>query len=183
MAGHTVGALQCGMARATTGGRTPVGGRRRSCRRSLPALLALAVLVPLPASAASDLDAWRSARQVHLAQSAALVVAAQDLVDAGGAGEVRELRQVLSEAVAALDALEVHECFRVWWSYVRTSYVLYDQALIGVEAADIGRVQIATASSTYLAALAAATPVDCTGDRGAISSSPSSPAWGGSLLV
>ena len=125
----------------------------------------LAALVPVPARAASDADAWRTARLLHVAQSAAIGVALEDLADGGSPEEVRELRRVVAAAVAAFDTLEVHECFRVWWSYVRTSYVLYDLALTGVEAEDVGRVQAATASSVYLAAMAAATPVDCLDER------------------
>ena len=148
------------MARATTGGRSLVGGRRRPCRRLLPALL-LAVLVPIPTHAASGADAWLSARQVHLSHSSAIGEAAAGLADGGSAREFNDLRRVVAGAVRAFDDLEVHECFRVWWSYVRSSYILFDQALVGAEANDVAQTQAAVSASRYLTAMAAATTVDC----------------------
>ena len=57
----------------------------------------------------------------------------------------------------------MHDCFRVWWSYVRTSYMLLDEALAGMERGDLGQVQVAVTSSRYLAAQAHSTIVDCPG--------------------
>lgn len=154
------------MARATTGGRTPVGGWRRSCRRLLPALLLLGASMPGTVLGANGSDAWQSARQVFEIQSVAIGQATLALADGGTDGEIRSLRRVVAAAVRELDALEVHDCFRVWWSYVRSSYVLFDQALVGAEANDVAHVQSALAASRYLAAMAQATAVDCETDTG-----------------
>lgn len=153
------------MARATTGGRSPVGGQRRSCRRLLPTFLLLAVLVPGTARAAgTNAEAWVDAREVQKTHSAAIASAAQAFADGGDENEVLELRHQVSAAVLAMDRLDVRDCFRVWWSYVRTSYVMFDQAVMGLQASDLTRVQVATAASTFLDQLAAQTTVDCTRD-------------------
>lgn len=152
------------MARARTGGRTLVGGRRRPCRRLLPALLALGVLVPQPVTATSSADAWMSAQHLHSTRSTAIGRVAEDLSDGGGAREIRMLRAMIGSAVAALDALEVHDCFRVWWSYVRTSYVMLDVALMGMMVGDMAGAQRATTTSAFLSRMAEMTPVDCPRD-------------------
>jgi hypothetical protein len=154
------------MARATTGGRTPVGGRRRSCRRLLPALLVLAVLLPTSAQAASDVDAWAAARELAVGQSVAIGTAASTLSDGGSIDDLTRLRGMVAATVAKLDALEVRECFRVWWSYVRTSYVLFDQALRSAQMGDVAQLQGALTASRWLVAMANATTVDCQGDQG-----------------
>ena len=125
----------------------------------------LALLVPMPVHAASDADAWMSARQVQQSHSTAIGEAALGLADGGSAREVHDLRRVVAGAVRAIDALEVHDCFRVWWSYVRSSYVLFDQALVGVETNDAAHAQAAVSASRYLTAMAAATGVDCPRDE------------------
>jgi hypothetical protein len=125
----------------------------------------LAVLVPTPASAANSADAWMSARQVHVTHAMAIGEAATGMSDGGSAREIRQLRRVVAAAVRAIDGLEVHACFRVWWSYVRSSYVLYDQALAGVESNDVARTQSGVMASRYMGALAAATQVDCPRDE------------------
>jgi hypothetical protein len=61
--------------------------------------------------------------------------------------------------------MEVHACFRAWWSYVRSGYVLFDQALIGVQANNVGHVQAAMASSQYLSLMAASMMVDRASDE------------------
>ncbi|HEY8094361.1 MAG TPA: hypothetical protein VID93_11275 [Acidimicrobiales bacterium] len=121
----------------------------------LPALWAL------PVQASSDSDAWLSAREVQMTHATAIGAAAKDLADGADEPELAELRLLVASAVVAFDGLEVRDCFRVWWSYVRTSYVLYDQALAGLEAHDGMRVQAATAASMYLTTMAANTAVDC----------------------
>jgi hypothetical protein len=154
------------MTHATTRGFTSVGGWRRTCRRLLPALLVLTVLMPATVHGSSGPDAWRSARDVVLSQSVEIGRAARALAESGTASEVRSLRRAIGSAVRELDALEVHDCFRVWWSYVRSSYVLYDQALAGVEANDLAHVQAAMIASRYLASMAKATQVDCGAEIG-----------------
>jgi hypothetical protein len=150
------------MARAATGGRTLVGGQRRSCRRLLPTLLLLAAFLPAPASAAvDDAQAWLSARRIQQTQVDAIAAAAVALSDGGDEREVSLLRRRVAAAIVALDAIDVRECFRVWWSYVRTSLVLYDQAIIGLQVSDSTRVRTATAASTFLTGMAYATAVDC----------------------
>jgi hypothetical protein len=113
--------------------------------------------------AASESEAWLSARQAWITQSTAIDAAAKLLVEGGKEDAVGRLRRAVADAIDELDALEVHDCFRVWWSYVRTSYLLFDQALIGMQQGDLGQVQIAVSSSRYLAAQARATVVDCPG--------------------
>jgi hypothetical protein len=127
--------------------------------------LLLAVLVPVKAHAAgSNAEAWIDAREVQKTHSAAIASAAQAFADGGDEDEVLELRHQVSAAVQAMDRLDVRDCFRVWWSYVRTSYVMFDQAVVGLQASDLARVQIATAASTFLDGLAASTTVDCSRD-------------------
>jgi hypothetical protein len=128
-------------------------------------VLAAVAIVPVPVAGSTSADAWMAAQVVHRTHSTAIGVAAQDLADGGSARDLRELRQLVTTAVAAIDRLEVHGCFRVWWSYVRSSYVLFDQALVGIESSDLAQVQSATAASRYLSAMAAAVPVDCPRDQ------------------
>jgi hypothetical protein len=124
--------------------------------------LTLAVLLPGSAQAAdSNADAWEDAREVQRSHAAAIATAAKALADGGNAEEISELRRLVREALRAMDQLDVRACFRVWWSYVRTSYVLYDQALAGLEDSDLARVRTATLASTFLASMAASTAVDC----------------------
>jgi hypothetical protein len=125
--------------------------------------LALALTSPGAAHAASESEAWLSARQAWITQSAAIEDAAKHVVDGGTPDDVRELRRAVAEAIHEFDTLEVHDCFRVWWSYVRTSYLLFEQALIGIEQGDLGQVQIAISSSRYLSAQARTTVVRCPG--------------------
>lgn len=106
-----------------------------------------------------------SAQLVHRTHSTTIGLAAQGLTDGGSARELRELRGLVATAVVAIDRLEVHACFRVWWSYVRSSYVLFDQALVGVETNDLARVQSATAASRYLSAMAESVDVECPWDE------------------
>jgi hypothetical protein len=172
------------MARATTGGRFRVGGQRRSCHRLLPALLLLAVLVPGQAEAASsDAEAWRAAREVYSSRSAAIAAAVAAFGEDGDVGALHELRRQVALAVIAMDGLDVRACFRVWWSYARTGYVLYDQALIGLQASDLVRIQSSTAAAAYLASMAAATRVVCGGTDRTRSSSSSPGRRGGLPLV
>ncbi len=168
------------MARTTTGGHVPVGGRRRPCRRLLPLLLVLAALVLAPASltASTSADDWISARMVHRTHALAIGEAAQRLADGTTEREVRDLRRVVARAVRAIDRLEVHACYQVWWSYVRSSFVLFDQALVGLESGDPARTQSSVQASRFLATMAAATSVDCPRDAGsatALQPSPSQP--------
>lgn len=151
------------MARTTTGGHVPVGGRRRPCSRLLPVILVLAgvALVPWPVAGSSSADAWLSAQMVHRTHSSTIGEATRDLADGGSEREVRELRILVATAVRDIDRLEVHACFQVWWSYVRSSYVLFDQALAGLESNDLARVQSASSASRYLSALAASVEVEC----------------------
>jgi len=159
------------MASATAGGSARVGGWRRSCRRLLPALLSLAVLVPQTASAATSADAWISAQGLHQRQASAIGLAARGFSENGGdLDELKRLRSMVAAAVNALDALEVHDCFRVWWSYVRSSYVMFDVALLNVQTGDAGRAQSATAASMVLASLADASAVDCRSAKGRLQS-------------
>lgn len=58
-------------------------------------------------------------------------------------------------------AIDVHDCFRVWWSYVRSSFVLFDQALQSGEVIDFGRIQAATNALPCLSSMAASMRVDC----------------------
>lgn len=162
------------MARTTTGGLEPVGGRRRPCRRLLPAILVLAALVttPLPAAALSNAEAWMAARLVHHSHSTAIVAAASELVEGGSMEEIRDLRVRIASAVIALDRLEVHACFQEWWSYVRSSYVLLDQALVGLERNDYAHVQSAATASRYLSALATNVHVECPWDEDAALAGP-----------
>jgi hypothetical protein len=113
--------------------------------------MVLILAIPTTVDAASESEAWLSARQAWITRSAALAAAARDLVE-GGPEDVGRLRRAVAAAIDELDALEVHDCFRVWWSYVRTSYLLFEQALIGMEQGDVGQVQVAVSSSRYLAA-------------------------------
>jgi hypothetical protein len=157
------------MVRASAGGATRRSGDRGHSRRRIVrrVLLATAVLLTIVAPgvgrAASESEAWLSARQVWMTGSTAIGDAAKVLGDGGSPDEMRDLRRAVADAIQELDALEVHDCFRVWWSYVRTSYLLFDQALAGMERGDLGLVQIATASSRFLAAQAKLTVVDCPG--------------------
>ena len=157
------------MVRASAGGVTRRSGdrghsRRRIVRRVLLATaLLLATIAPGVARAASESEAWLSARQAWMTGSTAIGDAAKVLGDGGTPDEMRDLRRAVADAIHELDSLEVHDCFRVWWSYVRTSYLLFDQALAGMERGDLGLVQIATASSRYLAAQAKVAAVDCPG--------------------
>ena len=82
-----------------------------------------------------------------------------------------------------MDALEVHECFRVWWSYARTSYIMFDVAVMGVEASDLGRAQSATAASLFLASMADSIDVDCPRDEPALGIGPRLHRGGGSSLA
>lgn len=154
------------MARITTGGHVPVGGRRRPCRRLLPLILVLgALLIPPTGTAASaSADDWLSAQMVHRTHALAIGEATQRLADGSTEREVRNLRRVVARAVRAIDRIEVHACYQVWWSYVRSSFVLFDQALVGLEAEDLAQVQSAVQSSQFLATMAAATTVDCPRD-------------------
>ncbi len=165
------------MARTTTGGHVPVGGRRRPCRRLLPLFLVLAALLITPAgvSASTSADDWLSARMVHRTHATAIGEAAQRLADGTTEREVRDLRRVVARAVLAIDRLEVHACYQVWWSYVRSSFVLFDQALIGLEANDLARVNSAVQASRFLATMAAATTVDCPRDAGSTAILPLGP--------
>jgi len=124
-------------------------------------VLAAVVMVPIPVAASTSADAWMSARMAHQTHSTAIGIAAQSLADGSSPREVRELRGVVATAVRAIDRLEVHACFQVWWSYVRSSYVLFDQVLVGLEANDPVRVQSAAAASRYLSTMAASIRVDC----------------------
>jgi hypothetical protein len=136
--------------------------RRRLVRRALLVPAFVFVLAgPGPAHAVSESEAWLSARQAWIARSAAIGDAARDLAEHGTEDDVRDLRRAVAVAIHEFDDLEVHDCFRVWWSYVRTSFLLFDQALVGMQAGDLGRVQMAVMSSRYLAAQARATVVDC----------------------
>jgi hypothetical protein len=148
-------------------------------------LLLLAVLIPVPVRAApSNTDAWLDARAAQQTHAAAIASAARALADGGDEDELRELRRRVVAAVRAMDDLDVRACFRVWWSYVRTSFVLYDQALIGLEASDLARVQTATAASTFLNAMAATTTVDCTrSDISTRSAATPGPRGGGRALA
>jgi hypothetical protein len=102
---------------------------------------------------------------VHQTHSDAIGEAARSLADGGSEREVRELRILVATAVRAIDRVEVHACFQVWWSYVRSSYVLFDQALVGLETNDLARVQSAASASRYLSALAASVEVECPRDE------------------
>jgi hypothetical protein len=108
------------------------------------------------------------------AHTAAIGAAAQDISDGGDARKLQYLRLTVAFAVNAMDSLEVHECFRVWWSYVRTSYFMFGVALAGAESSDFGQAQSATAASIFLASMAEARNVDCASDAAAfgIGSSP-----------
>jgi len=152
------------MARATTGGRKRIGGGRRPCRRLLPAWLLLALLIPTPAVAESSADAWMSARQTHVSNATAIGAAAAGLADGTSPREVRRLRSTVRRAVRSIDALDVRACFRVWWSYVRSSYVMFDRALVAVERNDLPQVQSAITASRFMSAMAASTSVDCPRD-------------------
>lgn len=105
-----------------------------------------------------------SARQVYVTNATAIGEAAVGLSAGGSPREVRQLRHTVATAVHAIDGLEVHACFRVWWSYVRSSYVLLDQALVGMEANDVAHAQSAATASRYMTAMATATPVECPRD-------------------
>ena len=180
---HDQGSVRCGtttpwppsdggcrlapMARATAWGRSLAGGRRRPCRRRLPAgfllTLTLTLLaVALPVSATSPADAWVSARDGNTTRADAIRAAASSFAAGGGdIDDLHRLRSLVGDAVRALDRLEVHDCFRVWWSYVRSSYVMFDVALVGIERGDAVGARSATAASAMLAALADRSRVDC----------------------
>jgi hypothetical protein len=128
-------------------------------------LLAIVAILPASVSASTGAEAWLSAQLVHRTHSTAIGEAAQGLADGGSEREIRELRVLVAHAVLAIDRLEVHACFQVWWSYVRSSYVLYDQALIGLETDNLAQVQSAAAASRYLSALAANVKVECPWDQ------------------
>lgn len=153
------------MARATAGGRTRAGGRRRPCRRRLPVgfLLTLSLLgLAAPVSADSPAEAWIAARDGNSSRADAIRDAASSFATGGGDPEdLRQLRALVVEAIRALDRLEVHDCFRVWWSYVRSSYVMFDVALVGIGRGDAAGARSATAASAMLAALADRSRVDC----------------------
>jgi hypothetical protein len=157
------------MVRGSAGGGSRRDGdrglsRRRIVGRVLCATTLLCVLTgPPSARGASESDAWLNARRAWITQSAAIDEAARHLAKSSSADDVRELRRAVADAIHEFDALEVHDCFRVWWSYVRTSFLLFDQALIGMEKGDLGQVQVAVSSSRYLAAQARTTEVDCSG--------------------
>jgi hypothetical protein len=172
------------MARAATGGRYPVGGRRRSCRRLLPIIFAVAALIPGPALAAdSNADAWDEALEAQRVHAAAIVEASVALADGGDQEDVLELRRRVGAAVQAMDGLDVRACFRVWWSYVRTSFVMYDLAIVGLQASDVAGVRSAMAASAFLSTMASRTSVDCTRARDALSRSSSIGPRGGSPLA
>ena len=124
-------------------------------------MLAALLFAPASLAASTSADDWLSAQMVHRTHALAIGEAAQRLSDGTTEREVRHLRRVVARAVWAIDRLEVHACYQVWWSYVRSSFVLFDQALVGLEAADPARVQSAVQASRFLATLAAATTVDC----------------------
>jgi hypothetical protein len=135
-------------------------------------LLAALMATSTPAAALSHAEAWMAARLVHQTHSTAIVAAASELVADGSMQDIRELRVRIASAVIALDRLEVHACFQEWWSYVRSSYVLLDQALVGLESNDFARVQSAATASRYLSALATTVNVECPWDEAAAVTGP-----------
>jgi hypothetical protein len=124
-------------------------------------LLAALLIPPAGAAASTSADDWLSAKMVHRTHALAIGEAAQRLADGTTEREVRNLRRVVARAVWAMDHVEVHACYQVWWSYVRSSFVLFDQALAGLEAADPEKVHSAVQASQLLSTMAATTTVDC----------------------
>ena len=140
------------------------------------------MLVPVPAHGASDADAWMSARQLHTTHSATIGAAARGFTQGGDSDDLRELRAVVAEAIRALDRLEVKPCFRIWWSYVRSSYVMFDVALVSVQQADVAGARSATAASVFLSSMAQSTVVDCPQDGTSRRADRARPRGGGPVV-
>jgi hypothetical protein len=147
-------------------------------------MAALAALAAVPALAAgSNADAWDEALEAQREHAAAIVAASTVLAEGGDQEDVLELRRRVGAAVQAMDQLDVRECFRVWWSYVRTSFVMYDLAIVGLQASDVAGVRSAMAASAFLSTMASRTTVDCTRAREAMSRTSSFGHRGGTPLA